>query len=221
VPAILWHIINNAAAILALYFGGESASIPIWLGVVLTVGFLGLVWEFLRYMKNTPPAATGPLAAAPSGSGSRVWRVAKVGGITALLALLTSTVCFRLASLGSDFLAPDYSRGDIVFYTRGPAFQPDRVTTGDVILYRRSGKMFFTRILAMDGEKVSVISPEDAAGKRTKMDMLRKDITGKVFWKFDPGAEVKGLLPKTKVNSKGAENAPHKASPVIQNESSQ
>jgi hypothetical protein len=116
-----------------------------------------------------------------------------IGGLTVLFALLVCAVSFGRAILASNFLAPDYSRGDMVVYTRGPAFRSHRLTTGDVVVYHGTARLFFTRILAMDGEKVTVIVPKNNAGERAQADVLRKDITGKVIWKFDPGAEVKGL----------------------------
>ena len=220
-PAVLWHVINNTAAILSLYFGGESASMPLWLSVTLTLGFFALAWEFLCHMKKAPPSAPGPLATASSILGPVVGQVAKVGGLMVLFAMLACAVCFGRANLRSDFLAPDYNRGDMVVYSRGPAFRSDRLTTGDVIVYSGTAGLLFTRILAIDGEKVTVIGPEDDAGERAKADILREDITGKIFWKFDPGAEVKGLMLKAKDNSNGPTNDPHKPTPIIQGESSQ
>jgi hypothetical protein len=193
-PAILWHVLNNSAAILMLYFAGVSASIPLWLNVALAVGFLVLAWEFLRHVKTTPPAEAEPLATAPSGRGSWVKRLSAAGGLVVLLPVLLLFISFGRARLSSDFLAPDYTAGDIAFYTRGLAFRADKLKTKDIIIYRGPKGLYFTRILGMDGDHISVIGAEDHSGQRKPEVILRNRIVGKVVWNFDPGPEVKAMM---------------------------
>jgi len=202
-PAILWHLVNNSAATVLFYFGGESFSTPLWLDALLAVAFIGLAWEFVRYTKRDAPAIPGPLAIAPPSLGRTSSRLTTASGIALVFLVLAGAPCFGRVRLASDHLSPDYARGDIAIYLRGPAFRPATVQPGDVVLYRQNkDRLKFSRIRTIEGEQLTVEGRAAENGDRPDEVVARKDLRGKFVWKIDPGEELKQMMREIEVRRK-------------------
>jgi membrane protease YdiL (CAAX protease family) len=194
-PAILWHVVNNSAATLLMCFGGESYSLPLWLNAILAMLFVGLAWEFIRQSRREGKVQPGVLATAPSAIGGRSRGLATIGGVAVAVLLVVLYVCFGRVNLRSDTLSPEYACYDFVIYTRGPAFQSEKLKTGDAVIFRqKSGGLRFSRILAMQGKQITLKGAATNSNPTSDLVVARKDIIGKIVWKFDPGEEVKQMM---------------------------
>jgi len=208
-PAILWHAINNSAATVLFYSGGSAFTMPLWLDGVLAAAFGLLLWEFIRHTRGTEPQLS-PLATAPAVFRGGALRLIIVAGCACVLLLLAGATCFRHARLTTDLLAPDYRAGDLIIFTHDHLFRSD-VRAQDVVVYRtgKSG-LRCTRVLRVDGSKLIVVTLNAKDGSKPEVVIERKDIVGKVVWKFDPGEDVKQLMRQieAKRSASAAKNKP-------------
>jgi membrane protease YdiL (CAAX protease family) len=194
-PAMIWHVLNNAAATLAMGLGGESFSLPLWADALLAVAFIALAAEFVRHTRREVAPPPGLLALAPPLLAGRTRRWSTAIGLAIVVPLVAAAICLGRARLGNDLLAPEFSRDDIVVYTRGPAFRPDALQVRDAILYRDAGGgLRASRILEIAGGRIAVLGRPTGDGQPSTVQLAREDLRGKIVWAFDPGAEVKRLL---------------------------
>ena len=210
VPAVLWHMINNSLAMLVLYFGGSKYENPIWVDVGLTTLFVVLFWEFIQY---TRPARREPslLASAPALNGERSFRIVVAAGFACGMFLLGAMICFSRCSIADDLLAPDYRSGEVVVYKREWFLRPQELKAADVILFSdHRGTTLFSRILNVSGDSLTLLRPAQLDGKRSDLVIDRKNVLGKVVWKYNPGDELKELMPFKKANSSITAKEPEK-----------
>gem|GEM_PF-1987351 len=193
-PAILWHVINNSLVTVLLYFKGDSYTMPLWLNAILAVLFVIAAWEFTRHTRLGSKREATPLVNAPKLLSRKFSHLLTASGVMLTLAICAGLFCFGLASLGSNFLEPKYSLGDIAVYLRGPAFNPEELQVGDVVVYHlNEGNLRYSRILAIDSDQITVIGRFNAKGDRINEVIDQKQLAGKFIWSFDPGEAIKQL----------------------------
>ena len=189
-PAIVWHAVNNAAAVLLAGLGETDVEPSWWINGGLTLLFGLLLWEFLHHTRKTAPAPS-PLSTAPSTR--RAWPilfVATSGGGCVLL-VAAAALCFRPFNLGHDLFAPDYTAEDTVIVT-GKALRPFiRVQPDDIVYWQNPDGQdtYFSRVSRI-GDGTLTILAQPMEKDQYSIEIPAANVIGKVVWKMDFGEEM-------------------------------
>jgi uncharacterized protein len=193
-PAILWHALNNSAAVLMMGIGGRDFALPWWVSGIVTILFGLLLWEFIRHTRQTA-LPLSPLATAPSAKQGYVFRSLKIVATICGILLLTCASCLGRLTLGHDRFSPDYTAEDVVFYTRDFLRPFIQIQTNDIVYWKdaQTQHTYYERVVATEGDSVTLgIKPTERAPY--EVQIKRNEVLGRVVWKLDPGEEVKKLM---------------------------
>lgn len=190
-PAMVCHACSNATACtFAFAFGHrldehQAELVVLGIGGVSAVLFAGVIVEFLRRTAGSQPRPS-PLIAAPAGLSRRFLRIA---GVTLVVALVLFIIAFRtffgFHPMTTDSLEPDVHRGDRVLVLKNRFFDV-KISPGDVVSFRREGRLFLRKVARADDENVWVI--ERSAENATSETLIpRSDVTGKMIYRIERG----------------------------------
>ena len=193
-PAILWHALNNSAAVLMMGVAGSDFTPPWWVSGGLTTLFGLFLWDFIRHTRQSTPSLS-PLATTPTATRGSLLRSFPLAGVACAILLLTSTSCFGRITLGHDRFSPDYMAEDVVFYTRDFLRPFIQIQTNDIVCWKdaQTQHTYFERVIGIEGDSVTLgINPTESAPY--EVQIKRNEVLGRVVWKLDPGEEVKKLM---------------------------
>jgi membrane protease YdiL (CAAX protease family) len=184
IPAMVWHTMVNAMAFTAgVIYKNKTDNLPPWWVMLLSAIVFAAagVW-FLRLTRNNVREPS-PLAFSAGIEVARVRRLAKFAGYGLALLIVGCFTCFAVSPVATDQLSPEIPRGSIALMLRN-RFEMVSLKPGDVITFRKEGKLFIRRVTRVSENEVWISEKSDD-GKIVEREISMSEVAGKCIKHFD------------------------------------